>query len=198
MVKIKIIRHSERLDFSYPLYWIFCFGHYWADSPLTSNGYKIADMKGKAMLDGVLNPKTIYTSPYSRTMATAMEIKKSFPEAEISIVPLLAEYQPYYKHGVNLYPEGIPTTYEGKDTEFVYPETYDQFFSRVEFIIHKLINKDSDAIIVTHGEVLKAFISYLQELYPDLILDSGDTPYLTVLSFEYDGKEIIEDTIKIE
>ena len=201
MVKIKIIRHSERLDFSHPFYWLFCFGHYWSDSPLTSNGYQIADAKGKQMINNEFKPKYIYTSPYSRTLATATEIKNSFPHTEIVIEPLLAEYQPMYKHKITLYPKGIPTTYDGEKTEFSYPETHEQFTKRIKFIISKLIEKNNaDTIVMTHGEVLKVYINYLQELYPNLILDAGSTPYLTILSFEYDPteKKIIEDSIRIE
>lgn len=201
MVKIKIIRHSERLDFSHPFYWLFCFGHYWSDSPLTSNGYQIADAKGKQMINNEFNPKYIYTSPYNRTMATSTEIKNSFPHAQIIIEPLLAKYQPMYKHKIALYPKGIPTTYDGNVTEFSYPETIEQFTRRIKFIISKLLEKNtSDIIVITHGEVLKVYINYLQELYPNLILDPGTTPYLTILSFEYDdnNKIIIEDSIKLE
>jgi broad specificity phosphatase PhoE len=200
MAKIKIIRHSERLDFTNPFYWLFYFGHYWADSPLTANGYTIANDKGKKMVNQ-FNPRYIYTSPYNRTMATATEIKNSFPHSEIIIEPLLAEYQPNYKHKINLYPKGIPTKYDGIETGFSYPETQDQFNRRVKFIISKLIEKnDSDIIIMTHGAVLKTYINYLQEEYPELILDPKDTPYLTVLSFEYDNvnKKIVEESIKIE
>lgn len=201
MVEIKIIRHSERLDFSHPFYWLFCFGHYWSDSPLTSNGYTIANDKGKQMVKNDFNPKYIYTSPYNRTMATATEIKNSFPESQIIIEPLLAEYQQHYKHRINLYPKGIPTKYEGKETDFSYPETYENFLKRVKFIITKLVEKSNcDIIIMTHGAFLKAYISDLQEKYPDLMLDPKDTPYLTILSFNYDPVEnkIGENSIKIE
>ncbi|XWV25584.1 putative phosphoglycerate mutase family protein [Tupanvirus deep ocean] len=199
MVQIKIIRHSERLDYSRPLYWLLCFGHYWADTPLTRNGHVIANVKGKEMVTTDFNPKYIYTSPYTRTMATATEIKDSFPHSEIIIEPLLAEYQPYYKHNINLYPNGIPTTYDGQETEFVYPESYETFEKRIKFIISKLIEKhDTDIIIVTHGEVLKTYINYIQSLYPDLMLDPGTTPYLTVLSFKYDKETNIIDQSSVK
>jgi len=201
MVQIKIVRHSERLDYSYPLYWMFCFGQFWADTPLTYNGYKMAYEKGKGFLSDDFNPKHIYTSPYTRTMATATEIKKSFPQCEIIIEPLLAEYQPYIKHTINLYNKGIPTIYDGSETDFSYPESYENFSKRVQFIISKLIEKhDTDLIIITHGEILKVFISYLQNLFPDIFLDPGTTPYLTTLSFDFDknNKVIDEKSIKLE
>lgn len=201
MVQIKIIRHSERLDFSHPIYWLFCLGQYWADSPLTTDGYQMAYDKGKEMVGNNFNPKHIYTSPYTRTMATSTEIKNSFPQSEIVIEPLLAEYQPNYKHRINLYPNGIPTTYEGQETEFFYPETYNNFLLRVQFIISKLLEKhDDDIIVVTHGEVLKVYINYIQTLYPDLMLDPGSTPYLTTLSFEYDKENnlIVEKSIRLD
>ncbi len=200
MVKVKLIRHSERLDYSHPFYWLFCIGHYWADSPLTSKGYQIARAKGAEMVKDDFKPKYIYTSPYSRTMATAIEIKNAFPHSEIKIEPLLAEYQPHYKHRITLYPNGLPTEYDGAKTDFNFPETYDNFSRRVEFIVGKLLEKNTDDFIVmTHGEVLKNYINKLQEMYPNIVLDPGTTPYLTVLTFDYDPetKTIIEDSVNI-
>lgn len=201
IIKVKIIRHSERLDFSYPIYWLFCFGHYWSDSPLTKNGYNNAKNKGVDLVKDDFTPKYIYTSPYNRTMATATEIKKTFPKSEIIIEPLLSEHQPYFKHTINLYPDGIPTSYQGEDTEFSYPETYEQFSKRVKFIMFKLFEKsDNDILIVTHGELLKAYIIFLQNKFIDLTLDPGSLPYLTTLSFIYDKTthEIIDQSIQIE
>jgi broad specificity phosphatase PhoE len=200
MIQIKIIRHSERLDYSYPHYWIFYFGHYWADTPLSTNGHKMAQLKGIHLITDGFAPKYIYTSPYTRTMATATEIKNSFPQSELVIEPLLSEYQPTYKHAINLYPNGIQTTYDGIQTDFYYPETYDKFTDRVKFIIHKLIEKnDHDLIIITHGEVLKIYIAYLQSRFPDKFLESSRVPYLTTLSFKFDkiNNKIEPDSISI-
>lgn len=200
-ITVKLIRHSERLDYKHPFYWLICFGQYWSDSPLTQNGHKIAKEKGKNLLTNNFNPKHIYTSPYTRTMATAIEIKSSFPHSEIIIEPLLSEYQPIYKHAINLYPEGIPTTYNGEETNFSYPETYEQFSMRIQFIVDKLLEKHlSDFLIITHGEVLKMFITHLQNKYPDMLLDCGETPYLAVLTFEYNivEKKIDDKSIRIE
>lgn len=200
-MQIKIIRHSERLDFTHPFYWLLCFGHYWADSPLTSNGYNIARLKGEKMVTPTFNPKYIYSSPYNRTLATSTEINASFPHSEIIIEPLLAEHQPSYKHTIGLYPNGIPTTYNGQETEFSYPESYVNFTKRVHFILDKLIKKhDSDIIIVTHGEVVKVLVNYVQSLYPAIMIDSGSTPYLTTLSFVFDkqSNKIIEDSVYID
>lgn len=201
MVQIKIMRHSERLDYKNPLYWFICIGHYWSDSPLTKNGHKMANIKGNKMISENFKPKYIYTSPYNRTMSTATEIKNSFSCCEIIIEPLLAEYQPRYKDTINLYPNGIPTTYNGYETEFNYPETYEKFEKRIKFIITKLINKhNEDIIVITHGEVLKACIKYIKTLYPSIELDTNSIPYLTTLSFNYDNlnMKICEKTIKIE
>lgn len=202
MVRIKIIRHSERLDYSHPIYWLFCFGQYWSDSPLTENGYQMAKIKGqKLAMDTTFRPVSIYTSPYTRTMSTGTEIQISFPYAKLVIEPLLAEYQPMYKHKINLYSNGIPTTYEGHETNFTYPESYENFSKRILFIIGKLIEKnDNDIIIITHGEILKTYVEHIQSIYPDRMLDLGATPYLTTLSFTYDKilDKIDENTIYIE
>lgn len=201
MQRIKIIRHSERLDYSYPIYWLFCFGHPWSDSPLTKKGHNMAKNKGKNLQnEQEFYPGNIYTSPYSRTMSTATAITKSFPKSQIIIEPLLAEHQPMFKDKPKLYPDGIPTTYNGETTDFSYPESYENFIKRVEFIIPKLIEKNTDDIlIVTHGEVLKCFISYLQDKFPDVIMDPGKTPYLTTLHFKVnENKEIDGSSIYVE
>lgn len=199
MVQIKIIRHSERLDYTYPWFWILCFGQYWADPPLTSRGYVMANDKGKLIADGTFEPKFIYTSPYTRTLSTSTEIKTSFPKSKIIIEPLLSEYQPNYKHSINLYPAGIPTTFNEEVTAFSYPESYQNFSNRIQFIVGKLMEKNTeDFIVCTHGEVLKVYIEYIQKIFPDVLLDAGSTPYLTVLSFEYENGIIIKESIKIQ
>ncbi|AGC01733.1 phosphoglycerate mutase family protein [Acanthamoeba polyphaga moumouvirus] len=200
MTKIKIIRHSERLDYKHPFYWLLCFGYHWSDSPLTTTGHEMAKIKGEMLTKINFNPKNIYVSPYNRTMETATEIKAYFPDSEIIIEPLLAEYQPYFKHKITLYPEGIPTDFCGQKTEFKYPENYEQFISRVKFIIQQLINKNNeDLVIITHGEILKVLISDFQTTYPDIFLDCQKVSYLTTLSFEYDeNKNILEKSISIE
>ena len=199
MVKIKIIRHSERLDYSHPFYWLFCIGHYWNDTPLTTSGHELAAVRGKQLATDDFNPKNIYTSPYIRTMETAIEFKTYFPHSEIVIEPLLSEHQPKYKHTINLYPNGIPTIYDGIQTEFSYPESYEQFTVRVKFIFSKLMEKNKeDFIIVTHGEVLKTYINYLQDEFPDQFLDANTTPYLTTLSLEYDPIDLKIDPQSIK
>jgi len=201
IIKVKIIRHANRLDYSNPLKWMFYIGHHWADSPLTKGGYQNAKKKGFELSVDNYAPKYIYASPYKRTMATATEIKNAFDSAEIIVEPLLAEYQPSYSHGIELYPNGIPTTYEGKETAFSYPETHEGFDQRIQFIMSNLINKnDHDVMIVTHGEVLKSYINHLQNLFPSLLLDPGSTPYLTCLSFEVDKETntFVNGSIKIE
>lgn len=201
MQQIKIMRHSERLDYKYPLYWLLCFGQYWADSPLTKKGYDIAKNKGKKLAQvRSFYPSYIYSSPYNRTLATATEIKTNFTKSQLIIEPLLSEYQPYIKHKITLYPNGIPTTYDGMDTGFTYPETYTHFLTRIQFIMSKLINKHTeDLLIITHGEILKSFIVELQDKFPSKKLDPSKIPYLTVLSFDLDeDKNIIEDSVHVE
>ncbi len=201
MVRIKIIRHSQRFDHYNPVRWMWSFGHYWSDSPLTDVGHNMAHVKGQKLAQENFCPKYIYTSPYIRTMATATEIKKSFPQTEIILEPLLAEYQPNYDHKIILYPNGVPTEYNGQETGYCYPETYENFEKRIRFIISKLIEKNNeDIIVITHGEILKTYINYIQTMYPELILDPGNTPYLTTLSFEYDkiNDKIVEKSVRVE
>jgi broad specificity phosphatase PhoE len=202
-MKIKIIRHSERFDFSYPHWWLFYFGHYWSDTPLTTRGHGMAKTKGEDIAKTKFNPKHIYSSPYIRTMETAAELKHSFPDAEIIVEPLLSEYQPYLKHNITLFPSGIPTkTHTGNETDFSFPETYEKHVERVKFIIRKIIEKhdySDEVLIVTHGEVLKTYCEYLNDLFPSLLLNLGSTPYLATISLEVDADgKIIEDSIQKE
>lgn len=201
MIQIKIVRHSERLDYASFHKWIFYFGYHWRDSPLTAEGYKTAQEKGIALKTDGYNPTHIYTSPYSRTLATSTELRSSFLKSEIVVEPLIAEFQPMFIDRTSMYPNGIPTTYDGQDTGYSFPETFDNFVNRVHFIIFSLINKhDTDIMIVTHGAVLKVLISYLQTSFPDVLLNPGTTPYLTTLSFKYDknSKTIVKDSVRLE
>lgn len=200
MIKIKIIRHAERLDYKYPFYWIGCIGQFWADSPLTTNGHKTAHEKGKKIVMDNFNPKIIYTSPYKRTMQTSAELQKSLSKAQIITEPLLSEYQPNYCDKISLYPDGIPTTYEGESYGFKYPESYENFTKRIKFIITKIIEKNQDDVmIVTHGEILKVCINHFQTMYPDLLLDSSNAPYLTTLTFIYNktNDQIIKESVSV-
>jgi broad specificity phosphatase PhoE len=202
-MKIKIIRHSERFDYSYPHWWLFYVGHYWADTPLTTQGHNMAKERGEKIAQTDFNPKYIYASPYIRTMETAAEFKTSFTDSEIIVEPLLAEYQPYFKHNITLFPSGIPTSHQGVETNFTYPETYQKHALRVKFIMEKIMEKHKDEdhiLIVTHGEVIKTYCESLNTMFPDLLLNVGSAPYLTIVSLDYDvgSKKILEETIKIE
>lgn len=59
MTKIKIIRHSERLDYKHPFYWLICFGYHWSDSPLTKTGHEMAKTKGEMLSKIKFSPKYI-------------------------------------------------------------------------------------------------------------------------------------------
>jgi len=197
-MKVKIIRHGERMDYSNPLYWAFHFGHYWYDSPLTTNGHNSARKKGVELKNNGFNPKYIITSPYLRTLETSSEINMSF-NATIQIEPLLSEYQKNYIHRTSLYPNGIPTTFNGNPTTYKYPETYDVFKDRVIFIINSLLfNHDDDMIIVSHGELIKVYALYLLELYITEIFELPYIDYLTILSFDYEDGQIIKESINIQ
>lgn len=196
MVRVIIIRHSERLDFTYPLYWLTCIGQFWADTPLTNNGKKMALTKGQE-LKSTINPHNIYTSPYIRTIATTEQIAQSFPEAKIIIEPLLSEYQPYYRHSITKYPKGIPI----ENTPFRFPETLIDFDKRAEYIIeHMMKNNDKDFIIVTHGEFIRFSVEWLNKKFEDLKLYIKSIDYLTTVSFEYDptNGKINKTSVKID
>lgn len=55
-------------------------------------------------------------------------------------------------------------------------------------------------MIVTHGELLKSYVSYLQTMCPSKLLDIKDCPFLTTLSFNIDKTTglHIPDSIRIE
>ena len=203
-MRIKIVRHSERLDCTYPYIWIFYLGYYWFDTPLTTNGCKMAKEKGKEFADNNFSPKCIYTSPYIRTYQTATEISSIFPGTEIKVEPLLAEYQPTFKHRITIYPEGIPCIFNGKQTEYSFPETYEKHVERVKFIIENLIanhGDNDDILIITHAEVIRTYLQHhLAIVCPDTIINGNVINYLTTLTFQFDKKtnNIIDNSIHIE
>jgi broad specificity phosphatase PhoE len=196
VIKIKIMRHAERLDFTEPLKWAIYFGSYWNDSPLTNNGHLNALKKGEELKNENFNPKYIYVSPYLRTITTATRIKEHLYNSQLIIEPLLSEYQSITKHTINLFPNGIPTTFNGEQTPFTYPETYNNFKERVMFIFNKIVENKSDTLIVTHGEFLKVFIVLMQSFNINL---NCSVDYLTTISFDYDTdkNQIISQTISI-
>lgn len=198
MIKVKIIRHSERLDFTCPVYWLFCFGEYWADSPLTQRGIVTANNKAIQTSEEGFNPLNIYCSPYQRTAQTANEFQKVF-KSQMIIEPLLSEYQPRIYHRISNYPKGIIPTYNNELTSFSFPEDYQSFCKRSKFILQKILeNEKNDTLIVTHGEIIRFCIDYLNKIYPELDLKS-DIPYLSCLNFDYDTdlQKILISSIKI-
>lgn len=199
-MKVKIIRHGERADYSTPWKWAFSFGHYWADPPLTENGVDKSYQKGIDIAkENNFNPKYIYSSPYLRTMMTATQLKESFPESKIVIENLLSEYQNAHQHSVGLYPKGISTKYNGIDTGFSFPESYNDFNKRAEYILKNLIkdNLENDLFIVTHGEMLKSIALILMTQFKGLILNCKGLTYLSMIVFDVDiDGNILENTIK--
>lgn len=193
MYKVKIIRHAERLDYKNPLQWFFSFGQYWADTPLTNNGYLLAYQKGVDIMSENFNPQKIYTSPYIRTMATASQIQKSITSANVVIEPLISEYQQLFRHNTTMYPAGIPAI-KLPHLFFEYPESYENFVVRVEYAINSLLEKNTDDfIIVTHGAFLSAFMA----IYCDIQKETSFA-YLSSITFMYDtiNKKILQLSIK--
>lgn len=201
MIKVKIIRHAERYDYVNPLSWMFYFGHYWSDPPLSNRGYQWTKQKASSWENEQFCPKQIYTSPYVRTMATAVVFKDHFMDCQMAVIPLLAEYQPSYAHKTTFYPKGIPTDCDNCPTHFVYPESNISFKKRVKFIIHHLFSiSKSDILIVTHGEVLRSLKEILMAEAPHLIANNEPIPYLHTLAFDYDtvNQGIVKESIKVQ
>lgn len=189
-MKIKITRHSERLDLTNPIKWLFSSHHYWSDSPITVRGQEIAKHHGSKLAKMDFNPTKIFVSPYVRTHQTADEILTSFPEAEIISEPQLSEYQKYLKHNTAYYPNGI--------TGLNVPETLDNFNARVVDIINKyILEENEDILIVAHAETIRAMAKYFIDRY-DIKLDHHNVPYLATLHFELNSdKKMIEESILI-
>ena len=184
---IKLIRHSERLDRANPIYWACCIGYHWTDTPLTTNGYAMAQKAGERLAqDKSFSPTHIYSSPYTRTISTAAEIRKSYPETELVLEPLISEYQSLFSHHTAMHPRGIPTDYRGTPTGFSYPEGTDAFRRRVDFIVDKLIKKhNTDLLIVAHGAVINWLIERLVGEAPEYV------HYLGTVTFQTADGEIV-------
>lgn len=201
MLKIKIMRHSERYDhIHYLKWWSSCLWVNISDSPLTENGINMADAKGKELLDNGFCPNVVFSSPYTRTIDTSIEILKYFPKADFFIEPLLSEFQYWYAHTTFLYKEGIPCKYKGEDTNYNFPESYQEFDSRVNFIMEKIINdykSKNTILIITHSEFIKSYINFIKK-NTETIINEPAINYLTSVTFDYDinnscidGKSVI-------
>jgi len=198
---IIFMRHAERLDLTQPFRWLLHLGHHWSDTPLTRKGQKLAYQKGIELSQKGWNIRKIYTSPYIRTMATATQIARSFPSSQIIIEPLLAEYQPYYRHFLDLYPEGIPDS-ESPGQHFRYPEDYAQFGRRVLYTINWILDMDPDnttTLIITHAEFLKYYLEHLRS--SGLNIPEINIEYLSTFSIKYNlikPPQIIPESFRIE
>ena len=124
-------------------------------------------------------------------------------DVKIIIEPLLSEYQYWYPHKTDVYPDSIPCTYNNENTDFTFPESYENFESRVAFIVDKIIscNSNSDTIlIVTHSEFIKSYINFIRKKSPHNILGNDfNIGYLSSVSFEYnkDNAEFVDETVVI-
>lgn len=203
LTKVRIIRHSARLDQSNYFTWQFMIGQYGDDSSLSTDGYTMAITKGQQLASEGLKFKHVFCSPYKRTIATGTQFLESFPESTIVIEPLLAEEQLSKAHIIELYNKPIPCKYNGVLTEFSFPETVSTFNKRVQFIVSKLIEDHGDSgdiVMVTHGAIVKSYASYVSSLFPDLGIDTWTAPYLTTLSFTFDksSQTIVKDSVKMD
>lgn len=169
--QIKVIRHSERLDYARPYYWCICFGYLSQDPPLSKRGYELVLEKAEDLLAEAFVPDRIYTSPYLRTMTTATIIHEHYPDSSLAIDAGLSEYQNIQAHRTSLCPNGIVS-------EWSWPETREQMTKRAIETINNIIERhpNEDILIVTHRPLIKMYAKYLGQ-------DLSDVPYLSGISF---------------
>lgn len=197
-MKVKICRHSERLDYANPLYWLICFGYHSADPPLTERGCTMVENKAQQLLSEGFTPQRIYSSPYLRTMTTASIMQKYWPGAEIHMETGLSEYQSWRKHRTTIFPAGIESTY-------AFPERHEDMRSRARETIDNLIKKSTgDLMIVTHGAIVRAYAEYVNEMIQgyNLLkeeavpqLDTSNINYLGTLSFTIEDNKLSDISI---
>lgn len=141
----------------------------WTDFPLTQKGDRDIQAIAKA-LKRYKNIDIIYSSPLNRALTTAKAISASINK-EIQIADNLKE--------MNF---GI---FDGKEREYIQKIYADQWrcwledyvnyripegenlidvYDRIKNFIDKLIEKDKDSIIVTHGGIIQTMITYLLDL----------------------------------
>lgn len=187
------MRHSERLDYANPLYWLVCLGYYRHDPPLTKRGCDMAEDKAKDMITEHFDPTRIFSSPYLRTTTTASIINKYYPEATLSFDTGLSEYQIWSRHCTSMYPDGID------HPDYPFPETYEQLKHRTINTIEGIIKSHpgEDILIVTHGAVLRAYIDHINSIIETYkpatpLIETGDLHYLSTLSFSKSGAKITD------
>lgn len=184
-MKIIFIRHSERYDRTYPLHWMcsVASGAYMFDTPLSTNGVTMASDKATELIQAGHQINTIYTSPYLRTMTTAMTITESYPEANVIINRNISEYQSHFSHATNICPNNI---------SHVYPESHDDMVSRISLFLDTTVEshqEDDEILVVTHSEIVKTLGDILSELTDDFEFD-GHVPYLARLELHITDSNI--------
>lgn len=186
-MKIIFIRHSERYDRTYPLHWIcnIASGAYMFDTPLSQNGLTMASGKATELIQTEHQITTIYTSPYLRTMTTAMTIGESYPDAKVIINRDISEYQAHFSHKTNICPNNISHTF---------PESYDELESRICSFLDITLesHKENDEIlVVTHSEIIKTLGNILSNLIDEFEFDE-DVPYLARLELHITENDITD------
>lgn len=179
----------------------------WTDFPLTQKGNKDIQFTAKT-LKKYKNIEKIYSSPLNRTLTTANAISTELKK-DIQIVDALKE--------MNF---GI---FDGKKNDYIqekHPEEWKSWlkdyvnyripegenlidvFHRIKELVDRLIEKNKDCIIVTHGGIIQVMITYLLDLGLDKMWHfqcppAGYVEIEYVDKFGYmrrlsDGKEITE------
>ena len=179
----------------------------WTDFPLTEKGNK--DILATAeTLKRYKEVDLIYSSPLNRTLTTANVIS-SVLKKDIQIVENLKEMNfGIFDGKKNKYiQENYPTEWELWLKDYVnyrIPEGENllDVLGRIKDFIDKLIEKDKDSIIVTHGGIIQVMITYLLDLSLDKIWHfqcppAGYVEIEYIDKFGYirrlsDGKEITE------
>ncbi|WIV11788.1 histidine phosphatase family protein [Proteiniborus sp. MB09-C3] len=141
----------------------------WTDFPLTEKGNKDIQATAKN-LKRYKNVDIIYSSPLNRALTTAKAISASINK-EIQIVDNLKEMnfgifdgkegQYIQKNHDNEWKSWIEDYVNYRIPE---GENLIDLYDRIKVFLDKLIEKDKDSIIVTHGGVIQVMITHLLDL----------------------------------
>ncbi len=141
----------------------------WTDFPLTEKGNLDIQATAEA-LKRYRDVDIIYSSPLNRTLKTANAISASLKK-NIQIVDSLKEMNfGIFDGKQNKYiEENHPEEWEAWLKDYVnyrIPEGENliDVFDRIKELVDRLIEKDKDCIIVTHGGIIQVMITYLLDL----------------------------------
>jgi broad specificity phosphatase PhoE len=143
------------------------------DCHISEEGKKYAQKKSQELKDQKI--KTIYCSPFKRTIETAQIFKANLPSnPEIIIDPLLSEgLQPFIMKDPVFEPD---LQKQLDEANIKYPEHTRQIKDRCKLFLSKL-KDESGVLIITHGVIYNTFLRIFFPKHKFSVTPENYSPY---------------------